>query len=139
MAGAPNNSNKAPDDSLQDTSRLRRWSHQNFEDDTLISLLMRGQSSSIQRNSRTTVHSGTHIPRTGLVEAMEAVDDLISRYPSGTAATRTIPQLRARQHSSGPPTSEETRRRNLSAVLFDACQLVEAYLLSDSDDESGDL
>jgi hypothetical protein len=137
MTRATNNTNKASE-SFQNTSRVGRWNHSNFEDNALLSLLIRGQALSDQRNSGTTVHSNTCVPRpAGLVGAMEEAVHLTSRYPSGTSAT-TIPQRTRLPRSLGPP-SDETMRRNLSALLSEAFQLVESCNLLDNDDESDDL
>jgi hypothetical protein len=118
MTRATNNTDKASGDTIL-----------NFEDNALLLLLIRGQSSSvaadrIQRNSGTTGHhSGTSVPRPGFAEAMEEI-----------VAATTIPQRRARP-SLDPP-SRETRRRNLYAMLLEACRLAEACQLVDNDDES---
>jgi hypothetical protein len=129
MAGVTNNTSKAFG-SLQDASRLRRRNHPNLADDSLIMLLLRGQSLSataniIQRNSGPTVHSNTYGPRSGLAA------DLIRRYPSGTSATMNPRQRRVRR-SLCPPPNEETRNQNIAAVFSQVCQV------TDSDDESDD-
>lgn len=119
-------------------SPFRRRNQPNFEENALLSLIIRGQLSSvstttadrIQRNSGTTSHSGPYVPRPGIVEAMEDIRD-----SSGTAPA-TIPQQRVR-HSLDPP-SRETRR-DLFAILSEACRVAEACLPVEDDDESDDL
>jgi hypothetical protein len=142
--------NKASGGDTSTSPFSRRRNHQNFEDDALIMLLIRGQSQSLavtstanriqQRNS-----AGTNVPRSaaGLVEAREEIFYITNTTDSSdhtTSARTTSPQRRAR-HSLDSP-SGDTRRReaDLSALLSEACQLAEAsQLLVDDGDESEDL
>jgi hypothetical protein len=139
MTRTTNNTNKASGDA----SPFRRQNHPKFADDALISLLIRGQLSSssvtadrIQRNSGTSGHSGTYVRRSGLVEAMEELIHHTSR-DSPNASPTTSPRGRVRYSLN--PDSGATRRRDMGAILSEACRLVEACQLVEDDDESGDL
>jgi hypothetical protein len=136
MTIATNNTNKASGDAIP----YRRQYHPNFADNALNLLLIRGQSSSsvtaadrIQRNS----DSGTYVRRSGLVEALEELFHHTSSRDSPDTCPTTNPQRRLR-HSLNPD-SVETRRRNMSAILSEACRLAEACQLVEDDDESDDL
>jgi hypothetical protein len=106
-----------------------------LEEDSLIMLLISGQSLSvaantiIQRNSGTTLRSDTYVPRPDLAEAMEVIAHLIRRDSSGTAATM-IPHQRRGRHSLCPP-NEETRSQHIFASLSGDCQLADSDVESD--------
>jgi hypothetical protein len=143
MTRATNNTNKASGDA----SPFRRLQN-HYEDDALISLLIRGQQQSsspvtadrrIQRNSGTTDPSGTYVSRSGLADAMEELFHHTNIY-SPRASPTASPQRRARR-SLNPADSGETRRREMNAILSEACRLTEACQLElvEDDDEVDDL
>jgi hypothetical protein len=119
-----------PSDSLQDPNRPRRRITRllpnNLVDNSLL-VLIGGQASSsdstdTERNDSTRVYSG---------QVVEAAVPFTGRESTGAAASTSV---RCRVHFSSR--SDEEMRRNLIAILTEACELVDAALSEDDDNDS---
>jgi hypothetical protein len=128
MTRDTNNTNK-PSDSLQDPNRPRRRITRllpnNLVDNSLL-VLIGGQASSsgtdTERNDSTRVYSG---------QVVEAAVPFTGRESTGAATSTSV---RCRVHFSSR--SDEQMRRNLIAILTEACELVDAVLSEDDDNDS---